>query len=129
MDKITTLNTLKNVFSALGAKTSDDNYGVALLDKTTAEPKGLMEMSDLASVLDAQFTYLDGNTDLNTVTTTGKYLLPGTAYTNAYTTSAIRGTLEVINTGTSVIQRVTEAYPSVAVHERGRWNLNWTEWN
>ena len=51
MDKILSINTIKNVFAALGAKTSDSNYGVALLDKTTAEPKGLMGMSDLASVL------------------------------------------------------------------------------
>ena len=51
MDKILSINTIKNVFSALGAKTSDDNYGVALLDKTSGEPKGLMGMSDLASVL------------------------------------------------------------------------------
>ena len=51
MDKILSINTIKNVFSALGAKTSDDNYGVALLDKTTAEPKGLMGMRDLASLL------------------------------------------------------------------------------
>ena len=51
MDKILSINTIKNVFAALGAKTSDDNYGVALLDKTSGEPKGLMGMSDLASVL------------------------------------------------------------------------------
>ena len=51
MDKILSIQTIKNVFAALGAKTSNDNYGVALLDKTTAEPKGLMGMSDLASVL------------------------------------------------------------------------------
>lgn len=51
MDKILSIQTIKNVFAALGAKTSDSNYGVALLDKTTAEPKGLMGMSDLASVL------------------------------------------------------------------------------
>ena len=66
---------------------------------------------------------------MNGIYSTGRYLLTGSTYTNAYTTSAIRGTLEVINTGTSVIQRVTEAYPSVTVHERGRWNGNWTEWN
>lgn len=51
MDKILSKDTIKNVFSALGAKTSDSNYGVALLDKTSGEPKGLMGMSDLASVL------------------------------------------------------------------------------
>ena len=51
MDKILSINTIKNVFAALGAKTSDDNYGVALLDKTSGEPKGLMGIGDLASVL------------------------------------------------------------------------------
>ena len=51
MDKILSKDTIKNVFSALGAKTSDSNYGVALLDKTSGEPKGFMGMSDLASVL------------------------------------------------------------------------------
>lgn len=45
------LNGMKSLFSSLGAKTSDSNYGVALLDKTSGEPKGLMGMSDLASVL------------------------------------------------------------------------------
>ena len=55
MDKILSINTIKNVFAALGAKTSDNNYGVALLDKTTAEPQGLMGMSDLASVLGASW--------------------------------------------------------------------------
>lgn len=44
-------NGLKSLFSTLGAKTSDSNYGVALLDKTSGEPKGLMGMSSLASVL------------------------------------------------------------------------------
>lgn len=54
MDKITTLNTLKNVFSALGAKTSDDNYAVGLFDKTSGEPKGMMGISDLVSVMVGQ---------------------------------------------------------------------------
>lgn len=65
---------------------------------------------------------------MNTVSKTGKYLLSGTTFTNAYTTSIIRGTLEVINTGISIFQRVTETYPNVAVHERGVWNGNWTSW-
>lgn len=57
MDKILSKDTIKNVFSALGAKTSDSNYGVALLDKTSGEPKGFMGMSDLASVLGVMATY------------------------------------------------------------------------
>ena len=57
MNKILSIKTIKNVFAALGAKTSDDNYGVALLDKTTAEPKGLMGMGDLASVIGESGTF------------------------------------------------------------------------
>ena len=72
MDKILSIQTIKNVFAALGAKTSDNNYGVALLDKTTAEPKGLMEMSDLASVLGA-VPYLGVFTDANNATEQGIY--------------------------------------------------------
>ncbi len=42
---------IKSIFNALGAKTSDSNYAVALLDKTTKQPAGVMDMSTLASVL------------------------------------------------------------------------------
>ena len=51
MANITGLNMIKAVFAALGAKTSDSNYAVPLLSKTTAEPKGYMDMASLASVL------------------------------------------------------------------------------
>ena len=51
MNKIKIINAIKGVFSALGAKTSDSNYAVALLDKTSAEPKGMMDFANLASVL------------------------------------------------------------------------------
>ena len=51
MATITGLNMIKSVFAALGAKTSDSNYAVPLLNKTTAEPKGYMDMASLASVL------------------------------------------------------------------------------
>ena len=44
-------NGMKNLFSSLGAKTSDSNYAVGLFDKTSAEPKGIMDMASLASVL------------------------------------------------------------------------------
>ena len=66
MDGILTLNTIKNVFSALGAKTSDSNYAVALLDKTSAEPKGMMDFANLASVLGAGFQEARVETDVNT---------------------------------------------------------------
>lgn len=72
MDKITTLNTLKNVFSALGAKTSDDNYAVGLFDKTSAEPKGIMGMSDLSSVLGGILPMGDGDSTTNIDTLIGK---------------------------------------------------------
>ena len=51
MADLSLVNALKTAFSALGAKTSDSNYAVGLFDETTAEPKGIMGMSDLASVL------------------------------------------------------------------------------
>lgn len=64
------LNGMKSLFSSLGAKTSDSNYGVALLDKTSGEPKGLMGMSDLASVLGVM--KWQGNIDgVNTPVDTG----------------------------------------------------------
>lgn len=44
-------NGMKDLFSSLGAKTSDSNYAVGLFDKTSAEPKGIMDMASLASVL------------------------------------------------------------------------------
>ena len=53
MDTISTLNAIKGVFATLGAKTSNSNYAVPLVDKTSAEPKGFMEMANLASVLGA----------------------------------------------------------------------------
>ena len=74
MDKILSLNTIKNVFSALGAKTSDSNYAVALLDKTSAEPKGMMDFANLASVLGGTLTELSANTDLDNLTKIGNYM-------------------------------------------------------
>lgn len=79
MDKILSKDTIKNVFAALGAKTSDSNYGVALLDKTSGEPKGFMGMSDLASVLGGlrsrgEYTGTSLNT-LNTGESVGCYLI------------------------------------------------------
>ena len=51
MDSQSLINGLKDLFASLGAKTSDSNYAVGLFDKTSKEPKGVMGMSDLASVL------------------------------------------------------------------------------
>ena len=44
-------NGLKDLFAALGAKTSDSNYAVPLLNKTNGTPQGMMDMASLASVL------------------------------------------------------------------------------
>lgn len=66
-------NGLKSLFSTLGAKTSDSNYGVALLDKTSGEPKGLMGMSDLASVLGGMPSMYVNVTDADAAITPGFY--------------------------------------------------------
>ena len=59
-------NGMKSLFSSLGAKTSDSNYAVGLYDKTSAEPKGIMAMSNLASVLGgATLQITTQNYDLN----------------------------------------------------------------
>jgi len=55
MDSQSLLNGLKDLFHSLGAKTSDSNYGVMIADKSSQEPKGVMGMSDLASVLGAKY--------------------------------------------------------------------------
>ena len=66
MADLSLVNALKTAFSALGAKTSDSNYAVGLFDKTTAEPKGIMGMSDLASVLGGMnyIRTITSNTDI-----------------------------------------------------------------
>lgn len=45
------LNGLKSLFSGLGAKTTDSNYAVPLVNKSNAEPAGYMEMSNLATLM------------------------------------------------------------------------------
>ncbi len=82
MDKILSKDTIKNVFAALGAKTSDSNYGVALLDKTSGEPKGFMGISDLASVLGAS-VIIPYSADLNNYKTPGTYTFQGNQVSNA----------------------------------------------
>ena len=63
----TLLDGLKSLFSTLGAKTSDSNYAVGLYDKTSGEPKGLMGMSDLQSVLGVRnYGRIASGADLNT---------------------------------------------------------------
>lgn len=60
-------NGMKSLFFSLGAKTSDSNYAVGLYDKTSAEPKGLMGMSDLASVLGVPALYRNPGTASGTI--------------------------------------------------------------
>ena len=86
MATITGLNMIKSVFAALGAKTSDSNYAVPLLNKTTAEPKGYMDMASLASVLGdmilfsgANATVLNNGEDLDNLTIPGFYASPNAA--------------------------------------------------
>ena len=86
MDHITSLNMIKSIFAALGAKTSDINYAVPLLNKTTAEPKGYMDMASLASVLGERILFsgaganvLDEGTDLDNLTIPGFYVSPNSA--------------------------------------------------
>ena len=79
MATITGLNMIKSVFAALGAKTSDSNYAVPLLNKTTAEPKGYMDMASLASVLgDILFgsggIEITSSTDMDSLTSPGIYV-------------------------------------------------------
>lgn len=76
MDKILSINTIKNVFAALGAKTSDDNYGVALLDKTSGEPKGLMGIGELTSVLGG----INGYKPIKNMTGSNPITINGTQY-------------------------------------------------
>ena len=54
--ELSLLNSLKVLFSGLGAKNSDNNYAVPLFSKSDATPVGFMNLSDLASVLGV-FTY------------------------------------------------------------------------
>ena len=79
MDQITSLNMIKSVFAALGAKTTDSNYAVPVVNKTTAEPKGYMDMASLASVLgDPLFAdggkIITNSTDLDSLLSPGIYV-------------------------------------------------------
>ena len=60
----TLLNSLKSLFSSLGAKTSDSNYAVGLFDKTNGEPKGMMGISDLTLVMGVRAKILTSIIDI-----------------------------------------------------------------
>ena len=51
MNTISFSNAFKSLMATLGAKTTDSNYAVPLVNKTSGAPQGFMGMSNLASVL------------------------------------------------------------------------------
>ena len=51
MNTISFSNAFKSLMATLGAKTTDSNYAVPLVNKTSGAPQGFMDMSSLASVL------------------------------------------------------------------------------
>ena len=124
MDKILSINTIKNVFAALGAKTSDDNYAVGLFDKTTAEPKGLMEMNDLRSVLGVMVhggEFYHGS--LNTLLTPGAYGIrlgePGNTITDYPSELADKNSVMLVfpnyfSTNTSYVIQLIMSYDEIA---------------
>lgn len=130
MDKILAINTIKNVFSALGAKTSDSNYGVALLDKTSGEPKGLMGMSDLASVLGVlRPVSMNATTDLNDIKYPcfGRWTLGAQTPQNAPTTLA--GVVMVHTFDENVVLQVyVAAITTVDSYQRLYWYGEWYDW-
>ena len=70
MNTISFSNAFKSLMATLGAKTTDSNYAVPLVNKTSGAPQGFMDMSSLASVLGGLFQKEKGTasefpTDLN----------------------------------------------------------------
>ena len=116
----TLLNSLKSLFSSLGAKTSDNNYAVGLFDKTSGEPKGMMGMSDLASVLgvikDRGTIYSDYQ---ETVTDDGLYVVTGSNASDVLTDDGI---LLVSNSGAYRV-KIGITYAKIAVKATNNsWN-------
>ena len=120
-------NGLKSLFSTLGAKTSDSNYGVALLDKTSGEPKGLMGMSALASVLGGQKTILSGG-NLNDIKTPGTYWIASNSITNR--PADTWGCLKVFQSMYGLYQEYYCESLQTAVYHRAYINSQsqWTDW-
>lgn len=131
MDKILSIQTIKNVFAALGAKTSDSNYGVALLDKTTAEPKGLMGMSDLASVLGGVITTMSVSADLNNQKTTGLYgITPQeSTWESLHYPSVNWGILRITQCTSNPTGVIQEIYGyGGSKYQRAFYQNNWLPW-
>lgn len=111
MDNIFTSTTLANVFKALGAKTSDNNYAIPLFNKTSAIPQGLMDLPTLASVLGvAQYhTYLASGS-INDLQTPGTWLVNAQSISDGPIDVKGIAILEVIKLNTvspHLIQRLT----------------------
>ena len=130
-------NGMKSLFFSLGAKTSDSNYAVGLYDKTSAEPKGLMGMSDLASVLGVKQSYdISNNVDLNTLRTPGDYKCDryATVATLANTPTGLANAflMEVRICPAApeyVIQRIYQNSDSTIFYRTSTGNNSWTGWN
>jgi hypothetical protein len=54
--------------ATLGAKTTDRNYAVPLVNKTSGDPQGFMDMSSLASVLGVDMFFFENGQNLNNLT-------------------------------------------------------------
>ena len=84
MNTISFSNAFKSLMATLGAKTTDSNYAVPLVNKTSGAPQGFMDMSSLASVL-GEFLIrakgLTSNTSLDDVTSYGIYYFEADAST------------------------------------------------
>ena len=113
---------MKSMFSSLGAKTSDSNYAVGLYDKTSAEPKGLMGMSDLASVLGGTVTTYSGNS-LDDLKTPGRYTCSSSLLPDGHV-----GVIDVIEvTGGRYVQTVYQ--PTVRRTIQRTFNgTSWGNW-
>ena len=82
---------MKSLFSSLGAKTSDSNYAVGLFDKTSAEPKGIMDMASLASVLGVLVGDLGGSGTSAVIDSVKAYW--STMPANSFASGYMNGTL------------------------------------
>ena len=75
MNTISFRDAFKSLMATLGAKTTDSNYAVPLVNKTSGAPQGFMDMSSLASVLGVDIIFFENGQNLNNLTfKNGRYL-------------------------------------------------------
>ena len=130
MTGINLVNMMKNVFATLGAKSSNNNYAVPLVDASSAEPKGYMNMSNLASVLGAMGAR-DGATmysgDANDYNETGAYSFGSNMMENV---PADYGVLLVFTGGYFIVQIAICGSPNIMFKYRRRSRETaWGNWN